>query len=162
MKNKLNQSVNFTSLTVTYLFDFLIMAAVLCFTSEYLSASPDHTLNPSFVVQQNRAVWPFQFCQTCLTCPPEPAEEHTLQRYLLLGTITFYAKTQLSQEMHTSFWDVWVFKTFIWSILAALWHFYPTKHHVFVLGTEGILFSPSMHAILNFLMGKYVPALTTE
>lgn len=47
-KSKRNQSVNFTSLTVNYLFDFPIMAAVFCFTSVCLS-------------------WPYsepQFCST--------------------------------------------------------------------------------------------------
>lgn len=37
MKKKLNQSVNFTFLTVTYMFHFPIIAAVFCFTSVCLS-----------------------------------------------------------------------------------------------------------------------------
>lgn len=76
----------------------------------------------------------------CNLSPKARWGTHTAEIIVIDCFITLYAKTQLCQEMHTSFWDVWVFKTSIWPIPAALWHFYPTKHHIFVLGTEAILF----------------------
>lgn len=143
MKKKLNQSVKFTFLTVTYMFHFPIMAVVFCFTSVCLS-------------------WP-QFCSTAEqrgSTFPVLSDLPNLSPNARWGTHTAEIITSghyniLCQDpvvpgnAHV-FLSIWVFKVLIQSILAASWHFYPTKHHVFVLATEGILFSPNIYVILNF------------
>lgn len=125
---------------------FLVMAAIFCFTFKYSSASPNHKMTPSFILQpQWRGSILPALSDLPNTSPKARWGTHTAE-IIIAGQCNILCQDPVVPD-NAHIWDACIFKASIWSVPIALWHSNP--QNISVLGTEAIIFSPSAYIILT-------------